>query len=45
MGELIDKVKGYVNEVVGKIKQVIGKVIDNDKLQVEGFVQEVKGDL
>lgn len=52
MGELIDKVKGNVNELVGKAKQAIA---DNDhpdtqaeadrnaELKAEGMGQELKG--
>ena len=45
MGELIDKVKGNVNEAVGKAKQAIaGDGPDqNAKLKAEGEAQEAKG--
>jgi uncharacterized protein YjbJ (UPF0337 family) len=36
MGEIIDKTKG-------KIKQVAGALSGNDKLKVEGEVDELKG--
>ena len=39
MGELIDKVKGNVNEAVGKMKQHS----DNPETQAEGAAQEAKG--
>ncbi len=39
MGELIDKVKGNVNEAVGKAKQTSDNPADRD----EGAAQELKG--
>jgi uncharacterized protein YjbJ (UPF0337 family) len=32
------------NEAVGNVKQAVGKATDNDKLQAEGKVQELKGE-
>lgn len=49
MGELIDKIKGNVNEAVGKAKQGIAdkgdspRTRDDDKLAAEGAGQEAKG--
>ena len=49
MGELIDKVKGNVNEAVGKAKQALADKdpatrTDRDaKLEAEGAGQEAKG--
>lgn len=43
MGELIDKVKGNVNEAVGKAKQAIGKERNDERLVKEGARQEGKG--
>lgn len=45
MGELIDKLKGNANELVGKAKQAAaGDGADrNDKLAAEGAKQEGKG--
>lgn len=39
MGELIDKVKGNVNEAIGKAKQQSGNPATRD----EGAAQELKG--
>ena len=39
MGELVDKVKGNLNEAVGKVKQQS----DNPETREEGAGQEVKG--
>jgi uncharacterized protein YjbJ (UPF0337 family) len=39
MGELIDKIKGNVNEAVGKVKQQSNDADTRD----EGAAQEVKG--
>jgi uncharacterized protein YjbJ (UPF0337 family) len=39
MGELIDKVKGNVNEAIGKAKQKS----DNPNTRDEGAAQEIKG--
>lgn len=43
MGELVDKVKGNVNEAVGKAKQAIGRDNADERLQEEGARQEGKG--
>lgn len=50
MGELIDKIKGNVNEAVGKAKQAIAgdpndpqRTHADDKLAAEGAGQELKG--
>ena len=45
MGELVDKVKGNVNEAIGKTKQgLAGDGADRDeKLATEGAAQETKG--
>jgi uncharacterized protein YjbJ (UPF0337 family) len=50
MGELTDKIKGNVNELVGKAKQAMAGDADDpnrthadDKLDAEGKVQELKG--
>ncbi len=39
MGELIDKIKGNVNEAIGKVKQNS----TNPDTQAEGAAQELKG--
>jgi uncharacterized protein YjbJ (UPF0337 family) len=43
MGELTDKIKGNVNELVGKAKEAIGEHNNNDKLVAEGEAQQVEG--
>lgn len=50
VGELIDKVKGNVDEAIGKVKQAVARDHDDpkatekdDKLKAEGAVQELKG--
>ena len=50
MGELIDKVKGNLNEAVGKAKQAIAgdpndpkRTRRDDELAAEGAGQELKG--
>jgi len=45
MGSTSDKVKGVANEAVGNIKQGVGKFTGNDKLRVEGVIQEKKGEV
>ena len=47
MGELIDKVKGTVNEAIGNTKQALaGDGPDrNEKLAAEGRAQEAKGEV
>ena len=44
MGSTKDKITGMANEAAGNIKQGVGKVVGSDKLQVEGKVQEIKGE-
>lgn len=39
-----DKIKGMANEAVGNVKQGVGKATGNEKLQVEGKIQENKGE-
>ncbi|MBY9061679.1 CsbD family protein [Sphingomonas yunnanensis] len=49
MGELTDKIKGNVNELVGKAKQAIAdkdpadRTAEDDRLAAEGAAQETKG--
>ncbi|MES2987181.1 MAG: CsbD family protein [Pseudomonadota bacterium] len=50
MGELTDKIKGNVNEMVGKAKQAMAgdpndpnRTHADDKLDAEGKTQELKG--
>lgn len=43
MGELIDKAKGAVNEVIGNGKEAVGRKTGDDRLAAEGKVQQVKG--
>jgi len=44
MGSTSDKISGVANEAIGNAKQGIGKAVGNDRLQVEGKVQEIKGE-
>ena len=44
MGSTKDKIAGLANKAAGNIKQGVGKVVGSDKLQVEGKVQEIKGE-
>jgi uncharacterized protein YjbJ (UPF0337 family) len=44
MGSTTDKIKGYANEATGNVKQGVGKAVGSEKLQVEGAMQELKGD-
>ncbi len=49
MGEMVDKIKGNVNEVVGKAKQAMAdkdpatRTAQDDRLEAEGASQEAKG--
>lgn len=49
MGELVDKIKGNVNEAVGKTKQAMAdkdpatRSAADDRLEAEGAGQEMKG--
>ena len=40
-----NRVKGMMDEVVGSAKRKVGELTDDAGLQVEGIVQQVKGDL
>ena len=40
MSSTTDKVKGAANEAIGNAKQGIGKVVDSDRMRVEGALQE-----
>ena len=44
MSSTTDKIKGVTNEAIGNAKQGIGKMVDSDKMQVEGVIQERKGE-
>ncbi|MFD1786926.1 CsbD family protein [Sphingomonas floccifaciens] len=46
MGEMMDKVKGTVNEAIGNAKQAVaGDGADrNERLHAEGAAQEAKGE-
>jgi uncharacterized protein YjbJ (UPF0337 family) len=44
VSEFSEKAKGVTNDVVGNVKQGVGKVIGSEELQVEGLVQEAKGE-
>jgi uncharacterized protein YjbJ (UPF0337 family) len=44
MTSTTDKMKGAANEAAGNIKQGVGKVIGNEKMQVDGAIQERKGE-
>jgi len=44
MSEFSEKAKGVTNDVVGNVKQGIGKIVGSEKLEVEGLVQEAKGE-
>ena len=44
MGSTKDKITGMANEAAGNIKQGVGKAVGSEKLQVEGKVQEIKGE-
>ena len=39
-----DKIKGLANEAIGNVKQGVGKATGSEKLQVEGKIQEKKGE-
>ncbi|OWK31466.1 CsbD family protein [Sphingomonas dokdonensis] len=49
MGEMVDKIKGNVNEAVGKAKQAMAdkdpatRTAQDDRLEAEGASQEAKG--
>jgi uncharacterized protein YjbJ (UPF0337 family) len=44
MGSTADKVSVYANEAAGTAKKEVGKVVGSDNMQVEGGVQELKGE-
>jgi uncharacterized protein YjbJ (UPF0337 family) len=43
MGSTTDKIKGTANEAIGKAKQGLGDATDNERLEGEGAMQEMKG--
>ncbi|MDR6145905.1 uncharacterized protein YjbJ (UPF0337 family) [Sphingomonas sp. SORGH_AS870] len=43
MGELTDKIKGNVNELVGKAKEALGEHNHDADLKAEGQAQQVEG--
>jgi uncharacterized protein YjbJ (UPF0337 family) len=43
MGSTSDKAAGLANQAAGNVKQAVGKAFGNERLQVEGAVQENKG--
>ncbi|WP_298812053.1 CsbD family protein [uncultured Sphingomonas sp.] len=43
MGELTDKIKGNVNELVGKAKEAIGEHNNDASLAAEGEAQQAQG--
>ncbi|SFV26058.1 CsbD family protein [Hyphomicrobium facile] len=44
MGSTADKVSGYANEAAGNIKKNVGKAVGSDKMEIEGALQELKGE-
>ena len=38
-----DKIKGKYNQAAGTVKDEIGEATDNEELEVEGELQNVKG--
>jgi uncharacterized protein YjbJ (UPF0337 family) len=44
MGSTKDKITGMANQAAGNLKQGVGKVVGSEKLQVDGKMQELKGD-
>ena len=43
MGGTSDKFRGYANEGAGKLKKNVGKAVGSNNLEVEGSVQDLKG--
>ncbi|GBR13683.1 MULTISPECIES: CsbD family protein [Gluconobacter] len=44
MSSIEDKLKGATNKVVGKIKEEVGRVTNDEQLEGEGVVQNLKGE-
>lgn len=44
MGSTTDKAKGIANEAIGNLKQGVGRVTGNTSLEIEGALQERKGE-
>lgn len=40
-----DRVKGTIDELAGNAKQKLGETIGDSQLQVDGIVQQVKGNV
>ncbi|NJR78921.1 CsbD family protein [Sphingomonas corticis] len=43
MGEMVDKIKGNINEAVGKAKEALGDHNRDDSLKAEGQAQQAQG--
>ena len=41
---MTDKAKGVANEAAGNVKQGFGKAIGNKQMEIEGTIQERKGE-
>lgn len=44
MSSTTDKIKGLANEATGTVKQAVGKAVGNDKMKVDGAIQERVGE-
>jgi uncharacterized protein YjbJ (UPF0337 family) len=44
MSSMTDKAKGVANEASGNVKQGFGKAIGNKQMEIEGTIQERKGE-
>lgn len=44
MGSTTDKIKGLANEATGNVKQAAGRATNKPSLEVEGKIQERKGE-
>ena len=43
MGEFVDKVKGFINDVVGDAKQELGTRADDPNMVADGAAQQATG--
>ncbi len=44
MSSMNDKAKGLANEAAGNVKQGFGKAIGNKQMEIEGTIQERRGE-
>ncbi len=44
MSSTSDKIKGLANQAAGNLKRAAGKAVGNDKMRIDGVLQERRGE-